>query len=1190
MPLPTQYSQTPKPGYIPNPRSGLGGMPTYIDWLNTFKQKIPWDWANSASDPAARQALLSGPLGRLYSQLDPNDKVYYDAIAGEERALFTEADRNRIAEFASTYRGDDPNINAIVPGFVVPGAEDLVASEAQQAREQAQANWEATQKRQEDSNELDRQIERDKLILGQKSIDSQEKIAASDRIAANQRALAALEGSVYGDQLQAGTSMYSTQGGMYNAQLGSQANIFNVLSDTFNKGESNKLNAADMAATLSLNHQNLLDDRVKYAIQARVQPGNFLQAEFANRGLNAPPGYNGPQFTDDPNYQPSIQKLMNYSPAAGPTPPASYGQTPVQPSPPQMPAPPNFSGLSGGGSSSYSGGQQASYGGGMGSSNMTPMSNNTPPQFPNAPSTQQSYQGTPQFGFNMNSQTVRNIPTLASYLAGRVNAGGLSGYAGGTEGASGYNIPPNILQLIYQYFQPQDIPKVLYLIQHESGFNPGAISPTGDYGLFQLNAYGGLGKGMTPEQMLDPETNIATAARAVYGGSGFRPWGEGTHGQAPYNPATGQGRFGALGNNPYPGDKYVPAPPPLPVQQPVQPQYDWIDSPGYGAGQGYYSDPSSNQRWTSELGWHGDTAAQEATQVFGGDWQTPAAPAAPNYEWIDVPNYGAGQGYYLDPVSGQGWTAEQDWHNISGAGQASTPAASPPISLTGSYTGGSQTPFGGNSTFGSDNNGMGSQFGSGQAPDYSYIQSGYGGYAGGTQGMTTENAFMAGDVQQPGVPNPEAIVNPTGAPIGVMNAQQIQQKIQELTQQLQMAPPEAQAQIQQQIQELTTMLQSLQQGQQGTQPPPQPQMGQQPMPAMGGQGLTGFADGTLSSNYGGEGYGSYNNQQNAGLNPALITPDIQQPAQLTNVLGLDTPQMQESRSVGPSLNTNLGNTMDYGQRDPGAFQPPIKLTNPSQIPQRIQPTDFSGNMGLGAANPFSTLTSNGPTALLNQMPTLSNTNTGLSNIPLANQYNNTTNLPPSPGGYNPTTYGNISQQPSTGGTAWNNTSNQPPGAPPPAFAPGFNPVTGLSDWSLRPGYGITPIGGTPPATYQPPISTIQQPRNPNRETLPSNQVIPDSYFQNQPILQYLKDPYGQASMYSNLSTANRMGPFGMVIPGTGGLNYNSLLNVAKNPIDAEMLNAILGTVSSSLGQELARTRQFAPLGNGLNSYSGIRTI
>lgn len=99
--------------------------------------------------------------------------------------------------------------------------------------------------------------------------------------------------------------------------------------------------------------------------------------------------------------------------------------------------------------------------------------------------------------------------------------------------------------LVAKYFKPEDVDKALYVINGESGGNAGAVGDGGaSIGLFQLND-NGLGSGLDRAARADPETNIKTAAAAVYGGSGWKPWGEGST----FNGKT----FGALGNNPYGG-------------------------------------------------------------------------------------------------------------------------------------------------------------------------------------------------------------------------------------------------------------------------------------------------------------------------------------------------------------------------------------------------------------------------------------------------------------------------------------------------------------------------------------------------------------------------------------------------------------------------------------------------------------
>lgn len=114
--------------------------------------------------------------------------------------------------------------------------------------------------------------------------------------------------------------------------------------------------------------------------------------------------------------------------------------------------------------------------------------------------------------------------------------------------------------LVQKYFRPEDVDKALYVIAYESSGNP-SIKAGGNedsYGLFQLNS-GGLGAGMSVQARQDPETNVRVAAQAVYGGSGWSPWGEGTEVyDYPYDPKTGKGRFGALGNHPYGGGSGAP--------------------------------------------------------------------------------------------------------------------------------------------------------------------------------------------------------------------------------------------------------------------------------------------------------------------------------------------------------------------------------------------------------------------------------------------------------------------------------------------------------------------------------------------------------------------------------------------------------------------------------------------------------
>ncbi|MFW6031378.1 MAG: peptidoglycan DD-metalloendopeptidase family protein, partial [Myxococcota bacterium] len=110
------------------------------------------------------------------------------------------------------------------------------------------------------------------------------------------------------------------------------------------------------------------------------------------------------------------------------------------------------------------------------------------------------------------------------------------------------NFPPAVEQwrpIIKQYFKPEDVDKALWVVMHESGGSPAAVGDGGaSLGIWQLNSRG-LGAGMSAAQRGNPIAATKRAAEAVYGGQGWKPWGEN-------NLYKGK-KFGALGNHPFPG-------------------------------------------------------------------------------------------------------------------------------------------------------------------------------------------------------------------------------------------------------------------------------------------------------------------------------------------------------------------------------------------------------------------------------------------------------------------------------------------------------------------------------------------------------------------------------------------------------------------------------------------------------------
>lgn len=109
---------------------------------------------------------------------------------------------------------------------------------------------------------------------------------------------------------------------------------------------------------------------------------------------------------------------------------------------------------------------------------------------------------------------------------------------------------------VAKYVPIQFLEKALWTMQYESGGNPEARGDSGAaIGLYQIHSNESIPGRPSPGALLDPEYNIRYAAQNLGMSSGnFSAWGDGTANLPPYNPATGTGRFGALGNYPFPGD------------------------------------------------------------------------------------------------------------------------------------------------------------------------------------------------------------------------------------------------------------------------------------------------------------------------------------------------------------------------------------------------------------------------------------------------------------------------------------------------------------------------------------------------------------------------------------------------------------------------------------------------------------
>lgn len=437
-------------------------------------------------------------------------------------------------------------------------------------------------------------------------------------------------------------------------------------------------------------------------------------------------------------------------------------------------------------------------------------------------------------------------------------------------------------------------------------------------------------------------------------------------------------------------------------------------------------------------------------------------------------------------------------------------------------------------------------------------------------GMTTEPRIMTGDVQTPGVPNPEIIDNPTGAPLGIDNAQTLQAKIQELQQQLQMSQdPEEQQLLQEMIQHYTEMLMEVQQGHQGMEggmQTPRYANGtgwQLPAttvptwsPGGNGSGYTSHAGTTMvQPTASGMPSGWTGPQPNSSFAPPPVVGGG------TTIAGLLPANQNTSSAPSP---TGTGTPITPKPIEPVTTQPVNTIAGglPRGTPMVTEPW-FAGGGNIVAANAANGWDPNVLAANGIGVPQPFNTNASQA---LAQWWGVPHTLPPG--------YG----------------SNLPQDVP-------ANPITTQPiDKISGPQTSINPsdIQHAPVI----PINTGSQLMNPKEyfdNSLQSPQpgepritTLPDSAYQNLPWLKYLQNQQANQDDFRRLATGNVQGAFGMQLPEAGSLNLKQILELMNNPVSAEMAQGAYQSGNRDLPTIANLVRQRAPLGWGLYS-SLIRT-
>ena len=381
-------SVTKRPGYAVN--TGSSGI-TNAEWKDAFIQWAAWKWAGST--PEQRQTFLGNSWNtQQFGSPDASDNIFLDPVSGQKKADVSAQTMLALSKFAQQYQGGDPEIDSEMP-WIAPRPDEYIESPAETASRIATEQWERN---------FDRQIRNDERLAKQQEFanqfaqqEHQDNIAQqnADREAANARAQAQLQGSVYNTQVGGITDIYGTQGGIYGNQLGLLGDIYNTQGSMYNNTLNQQGNIFDSLARyqsqmdalrqsglsdaggLALGLQGLEDARVNQYISLKQNPGDFVGAEYTARALNAPEGYTGPLFSNNPSIQEIINRQMNFNPSAPPQTPGWYGQNPTQPTAPTMPSPPGAPSIPGAPNINIGG---SSSGGSIGGGSSTPTNPSTP--------------------------------------------------------------------------------------------------------------------------------------------------------------------------------------------------------------------------------------------------------------------------------------------------------------------------------------------------------------------------------------------------------------------------------------------------------------------------------------------------------------------------------------------------------------------------------------------------------------------------------------------------------------------------------------------------------------------------------------------------------------------------------------------------------------------------------------------
>ena len=302
-------SGTYQPGYMPN-ETPLGAGRTNQQWTTALAEWMASMWSYGRRDELLN---IMSPIwySSKYGEPDPTDT---DGVWSPRTIL-------AFSRFAQDYTpGKSSTIDQMMP-YVAPGPNDYVETPEQTATRIAQQNFEQDWAFRNAESAADRAFRGSEGAanrgVSMAGIDQQAKAAAM---------------AAFNDAFQNEISKYGIQAGLFSDQERNKQSAYGTQAGIYDTQERTRSSNLQQAGSLSGLFQQLLDERTNKAIEAQLNPGDFLAREAQVRAMNAPTGTENPAFKDDETLKKIIDALINYKPAEAPQAPAAGTLTaPVAP-------------------------------------------------------------------------------------------------------------------------------------------------------------------------------------------------------------------------------------------------------------------------------------------------------------------------------------------------------------------------------------------------------------------------------------------------------------------------------------------------------------------------------------------------------------------------------------------------------------------------------------------------------------------------------------------------------------------------------------------------------------------------------------------------------------------------------------------------------------------------------------------